>query len=190
MSVAKKNNNGKEYHSILKKREVKRSLSDRDLDALDTEKAILEYLGQQEGPISFYSLYKGLGYSSGKAQSAINRMQKDKFIHVRKKIDKFKTFVWHKPFQLDPDPLELEDEDTIIFPVRLNRVVGAVFQQIPELSDEYGNFMEIVAAALVSFFQEKIDADLKEQAIMQAVSKGILTKELGEQILGRSLSNV
>jgi len=173
--------------SALKKKETNGPLTDRDQQALETERKILNYLEEKDEPVSFYTLYTDLHFSSGKAQSALKRLQNDKYVFIRKKIDKFKTYVSNNSFDLEPDPLELEDENTIIFPVRLNRVVGAVFQEIPEVSDEHGTFTDIVREALINYFQTQISDDLKQKAIQSAVLKKIISKELGEKILGRAL---
>ncbi len=159
------------------------ALTSKKQMAEGTEQEILNYLKNQKKAVSFYKLYSDLNYTSGKAQSALKRLQEQKEIHVRKKIEKFKTFVWYKPFELEPDPLEVEDENTIIFPVRLNKIVGAVFQEIPNVDPTYKNFMEIVKDALIQYFQSQLPPELKEKAIRSAVEKGIIAEELGEKLL-------
>jgi len=150
----------------------------------ETELEVLDYLRSQSEAVSFYQLYTDLNYTSGKAQSAIKRLQEQGAIHIRKKIDKFKTFIWDKDFELEPDPLELEDENTIIFPVRLNRIVGTIFQEIPNVSPNHGSFVDLVKEAIIYYFQTKIPDELKAKAIQNAIKNGTITEELGKKILG------
>ncbi|MFO8019639.1 MAG: hypothetical protein R6U96_13515 [Promethearchaeia archaeon] len=160
-------------------------LSDREIAAIKTENEILEFLKKQETEISFYDLYKSLNFTSGKAQSALKRLKKRDTIHTRKKIDKFKTFVWHKEFEVEPEVIEIEDESTMIFPVRLDKKVGTILQEVPEVSDgEYSDFMDLIKTALIYFFQENISPEQKKTAIQNAVKKKKITKELAKEILG------
>ena len=55
----------------------------------ETELEILDYLRSQSEPVSFYQLYTDLNYTSGKAQTAIRRMETDEKVFVKKKISKF-----------------------------------------------------------------------------------------------------
>lgn len=159
------------------------SVKSRDQQAKETEQEILDYLREQPEAVSFYKLYTDLSYTSGKAQSALKRLRQTEEVFIHKKIDKFKTFVYHEDFDVDPDVLELEDEDTLIFPVRMSRMVGTVLEEVPELSDDYSNFMDLVKKALIMYFQT-LEPDLKRKVIESAIKKGKITEELGKRILG------
>lgn len=172
------------FNSALKKRELGYELNIRDHSAIQTENKILEYLKVQTDPVSFYQLYTDLRFTSGKAQSALNRLAEDGYVTLKRKVDKFKTFVWHQKFNLENEVLELADENLIIFPVGINYVLGSILNQVPEVTEEYGNFMEIVEKALIMYFQQEISAEVKKKAVYQAVEKGIITEETAQQLLG------
>ena len=50
----------------------------------ETEQEILDYLRTQPEAVSFYQLYTDLNYTSGKAQTAIRRMESDEKVVVKK----------------------------------------------------------------------------------------------------------
>lgn len=160
------------------------SAKSRKKQAGETEEQILEYLRNQEEPVSFYTLYTELNFSSGKAQSALKRLEEDELIHVRKKISKFQTFIYHEPFEIEPEIIKNLDEDMMIFPFGINYVVGSILKQVPKLTDEYSSFMDLVTKAIGQFFKEKLPYDLRKKAILRAVEKGKIPEELGKQILG------
>jgi hypothetical protein len=159
-------------------------MAERELSAKITESEILDFLQKQKNPVSFYQLYKGLGYTSGKAQSALKRLRKKNAVFLKKKIDKFKTFVWHQDFKIEQDVIENEDENVMIFPVRLDRRIGSILQEVPKINPQYTNFIELVKQALIFFFQEKISSAEKKKAIQNATEKGKISKNLAKEILG------
>ncbi|MGV9173714.1 MAG: hypothetical protein ACOC44_02290 [Promethearchaeia archaeon] len=159
-------------------------MADRELSAKKTENEILDFLKEQGKEISFYKLYRSLNYTSGKAQSALKRLNHKNKVVIKKKIDKFKTFVWYKDFELEPDVIENEDEDLMIFPVRLDRKIGAILREVPEISSEHSNFIDLVKEALIFFFQRKITPDQKRKAIKSAIEKGKISEKLAKEILG------
>jgi len=152
--------------------------------AQETEQEILNYLRHQPKEVTFYKLYTDLNYTSGKAQSALRRMQKNGTVYLRKKISKFKTYVFHKPFELEPKIIKNKDEKIMIFPFSLNYTVGTILKQVPEVSDEYPSFMELVSKAVEYFFQEKLPYELRRKAVYLAVEKGKISEKLGKYILG------
>lgn len=180
---------GKKYRSATKKREKKDILTGKDVMSLKVETEILDYLRKKSKPVSFYELYTDLDYTSGKAQSALHRLARDGLVVLRRKVEKFKTMVWDKPFSLETDALDVEDEDAIVFPVRVNKVVGAVFQEVPQISEDRKTFADLIRDAMVYYFQEKIPQELKEKAIHNAVEKGIISKALGDKILGKEIES-
>ena len=157
---------------------------DRELSAKITESEILDFLQKQKNPVSFYQLYKGLGYTSGKAQSALKRLRKKNAVFIKKKIDKFKTFVWHKDFELQQDFIENEDENVMIFPIRLDRRIASILQEVPKINPQYSNFIDLVKQALIFFFQQKITTHEKKKAIQNAIKKGKISERLAKEILG------
>ncbi|MHA1148564.1 MAG: hypothetical protein ACTSR8_10005 [Promethearchaeota archaeon] len=172
------------FNSALKKKELGYELNIRDHSAIQTENKILEYLKVQSDPVSFYKLYTDLKFTSGKAQSALNRLAEDGYVTLKRKVDKFKTFVWYDDFKLENEVLELEDENLIIFPVGINYVLGSILNQVPEVSDEYGNFIELVQKALIMYFQQEISPEVKRKAVYKAVEKRIISEEIAKQLLG------
>jgi len=160
------------------------SVKSRKKLAQETEEHILEYLRQREEPVSFYTLYKELNFSSGKAQSALRRLESEELVHVRKKISKFQTFIYHEPFEIEPKIIKNLEEEIMIFPFGINYMVGSILKQVPKLTDEYSSFMDLVSKAIGYFFKEKLPYDLRKKAILQAVEKGKIPEELGKQILG------
>ena len=149
-----------------------------------TEKTILEYLKKQEKPIKFYKLYKDLNYSAGKAQSAIKRLiEKDK-VYLRKRVKRFENLIWYKDFNLESKIIDLKEKDEIIFPFRLNRSIGYILQEIPELTSQYQNLSELFKEAIVYFFRNRLSQDLRKEAVLQAVKKGTISNELGKEIMG------
>ena len=160
------------------------SVKSRQKLAQETEQQILNYLQQQEEPVTFYTLYTDLNFSSGKAQSALKRLVDDGLVYIRKKVSKFQTYILNRPFELDPDVIENPEENLMIFPFRLNYVIGSILTEVPELSEEYSSFMDLVTKAVGYFFKEKLPYDLRRKAILQAIQKGKISEDLGKQILG------
>ncbi len=155
----------------------------REKAALETERTILDYLKQQDEPIKFYNLYKNLNFSSGKVQNALKRMQNKKVAFVKKRIKRFENFVWYKEFVVEPTTIALEEENEIIIPIQLNRVIGLILQEASELTTKYNDLTDLLKDALISFFREKVPYSIKNDAINQAIKKGIISEKFGKQIL-------
>ncbi|TFG07066.1 MAG: hypothetical protein EU539_05980 [Promethearchaeota archaeon] len=149
-----------------------------------TEKKILNYLKQQESPVSFYTLYKDLNFTSGKAQSAIKRLVKKNKVYLRKRVNRFENMVWHKDFDIESKFIELKEQDEVVFPFRLNRTIARILQEIPELTSKYKTLSELLKDAIVYYFQESLSPNLKRKAVLQAIEKGTIPKNIGKQILG------
>jgi DNA-binding transcriptional regulator GbsR (MarR family) len=164
---------------VSKKVESKRLRS-----AHQTDQEILAYLKAQEKPVTFYNLYKDLNFSSGKVQTALKRLQKKNQVFLKKRIKRFENLVYHKDFDVKSDVIDLELENEIIFPIHLNRTIGNILQEIPELSLEYVDLKDLFKKAIINFFQKEISHDLRNEAIKQAIVKGKISEALGEQILG------
>ncbi|MGQ4875369.1 MAG: hypothetical protein ACP6IY_14990 [Promethearchaeia archaeon] len=173
----------KVFSSALKKKELGFKLNIRDSSALETEEKIMEYLKSQKKEVSFYKLYTDLGFSSGKAQSALRRLFHDGYIVIKRKINKFKTYIWHKDFELD-DVLELEKENIIIFPVSFDYTLGNILNQIPAVSEEYKNFAEVIQKALIYYFQDYISPEIKKKAVYKAVELGKISEKTAKELLG------
>lgn len=159
--------------------------SKREKSANELEKAILEYLKLKKEPVKFYNLYKDLNLTSGGAQTAIRRMQKKKKgkVFIKKRVKRFENFVWYKDFDIESPIIDLKDQNEIIFPVRLSRIIGLILQEIPELTLEYDNLTELFKEAIVYFFHNKISEELRRKAVLQAIEKGKISKNIVKQIL-------
>jgi len=159
--------------------------SKREKSANELEKAILEYLKLKKEPVKFYNLYKDLNLTSGGAQTAIRRMQKKEKgkVFVKKRVKRFENFVWYKDFDIESPIIDLKDQNEIIFPVRLSRIIGLILQEIPELTLEYDNLTELFKEAIVYFFHNKISEELRREAVLQAIEKGKISKNIVKQIL-------
>ncbi len=158
--------------------------SKRLRSAHQTDQAILMHLKKQQKPITFYNLYKDLNFSSGKTQTALKRLQERKKVFLKKRVKRFENLVWFKDFDIKSDVIDLELENEIIFPIHLNRTIGNILQEIPELSLEYLDLKDLFKKAIIYFFQKEISDDLRNEAIKQAIEKGKISETLGEQILG------
>ena len=162
----------------------KKMESERIRSAHQTDQAILKFLKEQEEPVTFYNLYKDLNFSSGKVQTALRRLQKRNKVFLKRRIKRFENLVFHKDFEVKSDVIDLELENEIIFPIHLNRTIGNILQEIPELSLEYQDLKDLFKKAIINFFQNEISYDLRNEAIKQAIEKGKISEALGEQILG------
>lgn len=156
----------------------------REKSARETERVILEYLKEQEKPISFYTLYKNLNFSSGRTQTALRRMEKKNMAFVRKRIKRFENLVWHKEFEVEPNIIDLEKGNLYIIPLRLNRTIGLILEEIPSLTPEFKDLTTIFKNAISSFFIEKIPFELRREAVYQAIKKKKISESLGRKILG------
>lgn len=159
--------------------------SKREKSANELEKAILEYLKLKKEPVKFYNLYKDLNLTSGGAQTAIRRMQKKEKgkVFIKKRVKRFENFVWYKDFDIESPIIDLKDQNEIIFPVRLSRIIGLILQEIPELTLEYDNLTELFKEAIIYFFHNKISEELRREAVLQAIDKGKISKNVVKQIL-------
>ena len=72
---------------------TKKVYSKRLRSAHQTDQAILHYLKNQETPVTFYNLYKDLNFSSGKAQTAIKRLQERNKVFLKKRIKRLGLFL-------------------------------------------------------------------------------------------------
>lgn len=162
----------------------KKGDSKRVRSAHQTDQAILQYLKNQEKPVTFYNLYKDLDFSSGKAQTALKRLQERKKVFLKKRIKRFENLIYYKDFDIKSDVIDLELENEIIFPIHLDRTIGNILQEIPELSLEYLDLKDLFKKAIIYFFRKEISYDLRSEAIKQAIEKGKISETLGEQILG------
>jgi len=160
------------------------SVKTRKQSAKETEREILNYLKTKKVPITFYKLYTDLKYTSGKAQSAVRRLQKKGEIITKRAIMKFQTFILDKDFDLEPKIIKNLDEELMIFPFTIPYTVGAILKQIPKVSDDYSNFIDLVTQAVIEFFQEKLPYELKRKAILLAIKKGKISEGTGKFILG------
>ncbi len=158
--------------------------SERLRSAHQTDQVILTYLKEQKKPVTFYKLYKDLDFSSGKAQTALKRLQEKNKVFLKKRIKRFENLIFYKDFDLKSEVIELKLENEIIFPIHLNRTIGSILQEIPELSLEYHDLKDLFKKAIIYFFQKEISYDLRNEAIKQAIEKGKISETLGEQILG------
>lgn len=156
----------------------------REKSARETERVILEYLRNQEKPVSFYSIYKNLGFSSGKTQTALKRMENNSKVFVRKRIKRFENLVWHKEFEIEPHIIDLEKANLYIIPIRLNRTIGLILEEIPSLTSDFKDLTTIFKNAISSFFIEKIPLELRREAVYQAIKKKKISESLGRKILG------
>lgn len=159
--------------------------SKREKSANELEKAILEYLKLKKEPVKFYNLYKDLNLTSGGAQTAIRRMQKKEKgkVFIKKRVKRFENFVWYKDFDIESPIIDLKDQNEIIFPVRLSRIIGLILQEIPELTLKYDNLTELFKEAIIYFFHNKISEELRREAVLQAIDKGKISKNVVKQIL-------
>jgi hypothetical protein len=157
--------------------------SKREKSALDVEKEILEYLKSKSEPVKFYNLYKDLNLTSGGAQTAIRRMQNKRMVFKKKRVKRFENYIWYKDFDIESPVIDLKDQNEIIFPVRLNRIIGLILQEIPELASEYINLTELFKKAILSFFKNKISEELRREAVYQAIEKGKISENVVKQIL-------
>ncbi len=159
--------------------------SKREKSAIELEKEILEYLKSKTEPVKFYNLYKDLSLTSGGAQTAIRRMQNQekRKVFVKKRVKRFENFVWYKDFDIESPIIDLKSQNEIIFPVRLSRIIGLILQEIPELTLEYDNLTELIKKAIIYFFHNKISDELRRKAVIQAVERGKISKNLVNQIL-------
>lgn len=165
------------------------SLKDKVRKPKKTEEIILEHLKAKKKEISFYQLYKELTepkgvikecklkITSGGLQSALKRLVEKKKVFMKKRIKRFETLVWYKDFNTDPF-IDLEEQNEIIFPFRLNRTIGLILQEIPSLTSEYKNLTEMIREAIIFFFRNKISDELRKKAFNQAVEKGIVPENL------------
>ena len=161
----------------------KKKNSERIRSANYTDQAIINYLKEQEKPVTFYNLYKDLNFSSGKAQTALKRLTESNKIFLKKRIKRFENLIWYRDFDLETKIIDGEDSE-IIFPLHLNRTIGTILQEIPELSVEYNDLTDLFKKAIINFFQKEISYDLRSEAIKLAIEKGKISEALGEQILG------
>jgi hypothetical protein len=157
--------------------------SKREKSALELENEILEYLKIKSEPVKFYKLYKDLNLTSGGAQTAIRRMRKKGKVYTKKRIKRFENFVWFKDFDMDPPVIDLKAQNEIIFPIRVNRIIGLILQEIPELTLEYDNLADLFKEAIVFFFRTKFPEDLRRKAVLQAIEKGNISENVVKQIL-------
>jgi len=157
--------------------------SKREKSAIEVEKAILEYLKEKKEPVKFYNLYKDLNLTSGGAQTAIRRMHKKGKVYKKKRVRRFENFIWYKDFDIESPIIDLKDQNEIIFPVRLSRIIGLILQEIPELTLEYDNLTDLFKEAIIDFFHNKISKELRREAVLQAIEKGKISKSLVKQIL-------
>lgn len=157
--------------------------SKREKSAIEVEKAILEYLKEKKEPVKFYNLYKDLNLTSGGAQTAIRRMHKKEKVYMKKRVRRFENFIWYKDFDIESPIIDLKDQNEIIFPVRLSRIIGLILQEIPELTLKYENLTELFKEAIIYFFHNKISKELRKEAVFQAIEKGKISKSLANQIL-------
>jgi len=157
--------------------------SKREKSAIEVEKEILEYLKVKKEPIKFYNLYKDLNLTSGGAQTAIRRMHKKGKVYIKKRVKRVENFVWYKDFDIESPIIDLKDQNEIIFPVRLSRIIGLILQEIPELTLEYENLTELFKKAIIYFFHNNISEDLRREAVYQAIEKGKISENLVKQIL-------
>jgi len=157
--------------------------SKREKSAIEVEKAILEYLKEKREPVKFYNLYKDLNLTSGGAQTAIRRMHKKEKVYIKKRVRRFENFVWYKDFDIESPIIDLKDQNEIIFPVRLSRIIGLILQEIPELTLKYENLTELFKEAIIYFFHNKISKELRKEAVLQAIEKGNISENLANQIL-------
>ena len=156
--------------------------SKREKSAREMEKNILEYLKSKSEPVKFYNLYKDLNLTSGGAQTAIRRMQKKGKVVKKRKIKRFENYLWYKNFDIE-SIIELKDQNEIIIPVRLSRMIGLTLQEIPELTLEFDNLSELIKKAIVFFLRNNISDELRKEAVFQAVEKGKISENLVKQIL-------
>jgi predicted transcriptional regulator len=157
--------------------------SKREKSAIEVEKEILEYLKEKKEPVKFYNLYKDLNLTSGGAQTAIRRMHKKGKVYKKKRVRRFENFIWYKDFDIESPIIDLKDQNEIIFPVRLSRIIGLILQEIPELTLEYDNLTDLFKEAIIDFFHNKISKELRREAVLQAIEKGKISKSLVKQIL-------
>ena len=157
--------------------------SKREKSAMEVEKAILEYLKEKKEPVKFYNLYKDLNLTSGGAQTAIKRMHKKGKVYKKKRVRRFENFIWYKDFDIESPIIDLKDQNEIIFPVRLSRIIGLILQEIPELTLKYDNLTDLFKEAIIDFFHNKISEELRREAVFQAIEKGKISKSLVKQIL-------
>jgi len=152
--------------------------------AHQTDQAILNYLKLQKKPVTFYHLYKDLEFSSGKAQTALKRLQESNKIFLKKRIKRFENLVWYKDFDIETEIIDLEAENEIIFPIYFDRTIGKILEEIPDLSNNYNNLTDLFKKAIIYYFKKGLTHNLKSEAIKQAVEKGKISKALGNQLLG------
>lgn len=163
---------------------AKKMDSERIRSAHQTDQAILSHLKKQEKPVTFYNLYKDLNFSSGKVQTALKRLQERNKVFLKKRVKRFENLVYYKDFDVKSDVIDLKLENEIIFPIHLNRTIGIILQEIPDLTLEYHDLKDLFKKAIIYFFQKEISYDLRNEAIKQAIEKGKISEALGEQILG------
>jgi len=154
------------------------------------EEKILQILKQTERPVTLYKLYKdfnrredGFSLTSGGIQSALKRLVEKEKVYVKKKIKRYENQIWYKDFDLKIEPIELEDQNEMIIPVYLNRTIGSILEEIPDLSSDFKDLTELFTQAISFYFKNSISDDLKEMAVSQATEKGKISKSIAEQIM-------
>lgn len=163
-----------------------KKINQREKSARETERVILGYLKEQDKPISFYSLYRNLGFSSGRTQTALKRMERDGIVFMKKRIKRFENLVWHKEFELKPHIIDLEENNIYIVPIRLNRTIGLILEEIPQLNPQFKDLTTLFKQAISSYFIEKIPFELRREAVYQAIKKKKISEGLGKRILGEA----
>jgi DNA-binding Lrp family transcriptional regulator len=144
-----------------------------------TDAEIIELLRKHGVPMKFQEIAVALNYTSGKLQTAIKRMVKQEKITVKKiptadgRSEITKIFIAN--FQTE-----------IVIPIRLDETTAKIISKVPEVSEgKYPSLEDLVKTALIRFFKENIDSKTKIRAIEKAVADGLLSKQEGDELLGR-----
>lgn len=158
----------------------------KNRDAEKTDKEILELLSRQKLPMRFHEIGKILGFSSGKLQKAIDRLEKQrkivrKKVPLRSKIDQGKS-----AGRMEVTMISLSDfESEIIIPVKMNDLTAKIIEKVPEVDKRFESLDELIYAALIYYFKHEISPETKLKAIEKAVSDGLISREKGDVLLGR-----
>jgi len=152
--------------------------------SIQTEWEILDLLMREDKPMKFHEVQKKLGYSSGKLQNAIKRLV-NKGLIFKKKVAlerdeygfssgrKDVTMIFYKDFPVD-----------VLVPIKMNENTAKIISKVVDFLPQFNTLEDLMKEALIDYFR-KLPSEIKIKAIDKAVKEGYLTKEKGDEILGR-----
>ncbi len=155
-------------------KEIKEKRRTRNPSQTDAE--ILILLKSRRNPMKFHEIAKKLGYTSGKLQTAIKRLNKKGRIckkMVPNGTGRSVTIIFFQEFDSD-----------IIIPIKMKDTTAKIIEIIPEVMEQFSDINDLFRVALVSYFKN-ISPEIKKKAIQKAVEKGFISQQKGDFLLGR-----